>query len=192
MKLEGRLESKLLKHLESAFSHDDWTFRHTLSSVDAMKKIVGAEWANEKVLVTAMYLHDIGYATLLKKDYSLDDRINAKKEHMEIGAADAKNILKELKYSQEEIEKIVHLISVHDKLDELSERDELLVLEADSIAQIDPRIGNTFSEEEVERFVRIFEEKRVPKFITRTGKRMLEEYAKSNGLYQKYTKLFKL
>lgn len=191
MKLSSIIEKKLLSLVKDIFVNNPWDFKHTLSTVKAMKEIAGAEWANERILLTVMYLHDIGYAGKLKENYTLGERISVKKEHMNLGAKKASEILEKLKFSSEEKEKIIHLISVHDKLDELSTRDELLVLEADSLGQIDPSVGNNFGEEEFAKYVKIFEEKRVPKFITRTGKKLLLEYAHNNERYQKYTTLFK-
>jgi hypothetical protein len=155
-----------------------------------MKEIVASEGGDEKVLVTVMYLHDIGYAGALKNGYTLEDRIEAKSKHMQIGSELAKEILSKLDYSKEEIEIIVYLISVHDKLDDLKSKEELLVLEADSLAQIDPIVGNSFGEEEFAKYVSIFDRRRAPKFVTPTGKKLLKEYATKNKLFAKYSKFF--
>jgi len=188
MKLEKEIEEKLIQTIKEIFVEDDWDLRHTFSAVSAMKKIIAKEGGCERVLVPVMYLHDIGYVGALKTCYSLEDRIKAKAGHMERGSKLAKEILSKLNFSPEEIEKIVYLISVHDKLDDLKSRDELLVLEADSLAQIDPFVGNTFGEEEFAKYVKIFEERRAPKFVTRAGKELLSEYIQKNELFRKFAK----
>ena len=192
MKLEKEVEDKLLQYVKEIFVSDEWDYLHTIASVSAMKKIISAEGGDERVLLTSMYLHDIGYAGLLKKGYSLEDRIEAKSHHMQRGVEKAKQFLPALGYSLEEMDKICYFIGVHDKLDELTSKEELLVLEADSLGQIDPIIKEGhFGLKEYEKYVGIFENKRVPKFVTLTGKKLLEEYARKNELFQRFTKLFK-
>ena len=191
MNLEKSTEEKLIQVIKEIFVDDDWDFRHTLSAVSAMKKIVASEGGDEKVLVTVMYLHDIGYAGALKNGYTLSDRIEAKSKHLERGSELAKKILSNLDFTSEEVSKIVYLISVHDKLDDLKSRDELFVLEADSLAQIDPTVGNSFGEEEFAKYVSIFDRRRAPKFITLTGKKLLKEFATKNKLFAKYSKFFR-
>jgi len=188
----GKEPEEALKQLVARiFADDDWDYRHTLSAAKWMKHIVKHEGGDERVLVTAMYLHDIGYAGALKNGYSLDDRIEAKTHHMARGAEQARGLLPKLGFSDSEVEKITYLISVHDRIEELRTRDELLVLEADSLAQIDPVTGNTFGEEEFARYVEIFERKRAPRFITKTGKAALKKLARENKLFQKYAVLLK-
>lgn len=188
MKLKREIEQKLNQIIKKIFEGDDWDFKHTLSAVSAMKRIVLIEGGDEKVLVTVMYLHDIGYAGALRNGYTLEERIEAKSKHMELGAIKAKEILSTLSYSNEEISKIVHLIRIHDKIDELKTKDELLVFEADSIAQIDPIVGNSFGEEEFAKYVEIFDRRRAPKFVTVTGKNLLKQFATENKLFAKYSK----
>jgi len=192
MKLEKEIEDKLLQYIKKVFVNDKWDYLHSIACVNTMKKIIAVEGGDEKVLLTTMYLHDIGYAGSLKKGYSLNDRIEAKSRHMARSVEKAKPLLEKLGYSDSEIKQIIGLISVHDKLDELTLNEELLVLEADSLGAIDPNVnGNRFGEKEYERYVEIFERKRVPKFFTKTGKEILKEFACENELFQKYTKLFK-
>jgi len=191
MDLFKKDEIALCEFVKKVFGDDEWDVKHTFASVEAMKKILSKEGGNEKLLVTTMYLHDLGYAGQLKKNYSLEERIEAKKSHMERGAKIAREILPTLNYSTEEVKEITRLILVHDKLDELSSRDELLVLEADSLAQIDPKVGNGFGEDEFSKYVEIFERKRAPKFFTKTGKELLKKFAQENKLFWKYTKIFK-
>jgi len=191
MKLSKEVETKLLSFVKEIFNDDKWDYAHTLSCVKIMKKLISSERGNERILIPVMYLHDIGYAGQLKDGYTLEERIKVKETHMILGAKKAKDFLSTLGFSLKEVEKICHLIKVHDDLVSEKSFEERLVIEADSLGQIDPLVGNNFGEGEFARYVKIFERKRVPLFVTSTGKEMLGEFARENELFQKYTKLFK-
>jgi hypothetical protein len=187
MVLCKKIEKKLILFVKKIFSSDEWDFLHTLSCVHCMKKIISSVGGNARILIPAMYLHDIGYAGSLQKKYSLDDRLGAKLHHMERGIIKAKGILEELHFAENEVNKILHLISVHDKLDELKTRDEFLVAEADSLGAIDPEVPqNNFGEDEYARYVGIFKKKRVPLIRTNVGKELFAEFVSKNELFKKY------
>jgi len=187
MKLDKATEEKLAAYVKETFADDLWDLRHTLSAAKHMKAIVSAEGGNERILVTAMYLHDIGYAGALQDGYSLAERIEVKAHHMERGAEKAEALLKELGYGAQEIRKISRLIRVHDALDGEHTRDEGLVIEADSLAQIDPEVGNNFGDEEYGRYVEIFRRKRAPLLRTAASKRIFAELAEKNALFKKFS-----
>ncbi|MFA6268813.1 MAG: HD domain-containing protein [archaeon] len=191
MKLSSSNENALLGEIKKIFVSDSWDYSHTLSAVKWIKEIIRYEGGNEKILITTMYLHDIGYFGALKENYTLDERIEAKKKHMFVGADMARGILSKLDYSPEEINKIVHLIEVHDNLDGSKSNNESKVIEADSLAQIDYIVGNNFGEKDFAKYVRIFEKKRFPRIITSIGKKIFEVLAHENKLFLKYTSLFK-
>lgn len=189
MKLEKEIEEKLIKEVHNIFADDKFVYEHTLSTARCMKELVSKEGGNEKVLVTAMYLHDIGYAGLIKGKPAFDAYVAVKPKHMILGAERAVEILIRLGgYSKNEIEQIVHLVSVHDKLNDLKTRDEFLVFEADSLGSIDPAVENAYNEEDLARSVKSFEEWRAPRFVTKTGKKLLVKFARENELFQRFTK----
>ena len=191
MKLEKNAEDAIIAALKTIFANDLWDYEHSISSANWMKKLVKREGGNEKVLVTAMYLHDSGYPETLRPNYTLEDRISSKPMHPIFGAKQAKKLLPALNYTQDEIKQICHLIIIHDELDQEKNFDEQLVLEADTLAQIDPSVSGGFDENNFAKYVTIFEEKRFPKVKTSTGKELLREVAHSNPLFQKYTKKLK-
>jgi len=192
MKLEKNVEEKLLAYIKEIFANDSWTLTHTLSAVEIIKQIAKSEDADEKVLATTMYLHDVGYGGLLADGYSFSQRIAAKKEHMPAGAKMAREFLKEVGgYTDEEISKITHLIEVHDNVDALKTKDELLVLEADSLASIDPKVPFSFSEEDVVKYVSFFLEKRAPKFISKKGKELLKKFSNENKVFKRMAEKLK-
>lgn len=139
MKLDSCLEQKIkqeaIKFLEKGRSN--WDIPHTLATVRWMKLLVADMEVDEKILVTTMYFHDTGYP-ILKKGYSYDDAIAAKKTHADLGAKNAKKVLEKLgDFSKEEVARVVYLIENHDKHDNITELDRQLVFEADGLGQID-------------------------------------------------------
>ncbi len=192
MKLDKKVEEKLLLYIKKVFVNDNWTLVHTLSAVEIIKQIAKSEGADEKILATTMYLHDIGYGGILSDGYSFSQRIAAKKEHMPVGAKMAKEFLSQIGgFTEEEISKITHLIEVHDNVDALITKDELLVLEADSLAAIDPKVPFSFSEEDVVKYVGFFLTHRAPKFISKKGKELLEKFSNENLVFARMVEKLK-
>jgi len=177
MKLDKETEEKLKKEAIKCLKEGkpDWGIPHTLASVHWMRRLIEKEGGDEKILVTTMYLHDIGYP-VFRKRYSFDDVMQAKEEHVTRGVKIARRILKKLGYPSSEIDKIAHLIEIHDKLDEISTKDEILVMEADGLAQIDTeKVKPTLDKENHLKFLKHFREERIPRFKTKTGKKLLKQ-----------------
>ncbi|MFA6422416.1 MAG: HD domain-containing protein [Candidatus Buchananbacteria bacterium] len=164
-----------LKKIVKSYFGDSWNYHHTILAVSWMKKLIKAEGGNPLILVTAMYLHDIGYSKYLNSDnYTLADRIKAKKKHMIAGAMMAKSILKKLNFSNANIEKIAHLIKIHDKIFEIKTKNEKMVMEADSLAGIDHRkLPASFNKKDMKVYIKFFMSTRAKLFKTNTGKKYL-------------------
>nr|MBD3312151.1 HD domain-containing protein [archaeon] len=173
--LEERLKKEALKHLSKG--RKDWDVPHTLNAVNWMRKLIEKEGGDEKVLVTAMYLHDIGYPVVedLNKD-RLKRIKELKRFHAVEGARKAEVILKKLgDYSKPEIKEIIYLVKHHDDL-EIKSRNHQLVFEADNLSKIDVEaVTPTLSEEVYPLFLNHYKEFRAPLFKTETGKRFLNE-----------------
>ncbi|MBN1792976.1 HD domain-containing protein [Candidatus Woesearchaeota archaeon] len=173
--VEERLKAEVLKILEHG--RPGWDVPHTLAAVHWMKELLKGEDGDERVLIPAIYLHDVGYSKVLKKEKkgSYDSVKDAKDDHMKHGVEIAKELLESFDFSDSEKEEIFHLVAVHDLLEQLSSRNEILIQEADALSQIDTeRAKPTFSPEEKKRFIRTYEMRRVPCFRTKTGKHYLE------------------
>jgi len=175
--LEDRLKYVVLKRLENG--RPGWDVPHTLACVYWMKELLKTEEGNPRVLVPTMYLHDIYYPD---KNYKFGPEKNKdlKREHMKKGALIAGDILRELGgFSNEEIDQITQLISVHDDVHRMrttQSKDEQLVFEADSLGQIDrDRVKPTFSKEDSLKYLERFEDKRAQIFKTETGKAFLKD-----------------
>jgi len=177
MNLDARVEeavkSKAMQCLQNG--RPGFDIPHTLAAVYFMRELIKAEGGDERILVTAIYLHDIGYSGQIKNGYSYDEVIENKLIHVERGVAEAEVILTDLGYSPSEIEEIVYLIKNHDDFTELDKNEKKafqLVFEADSLGQLDT--PPTFKGKQYAEAFANFEEKRVPRFKTARGKQLLE------------------
>jgi len=173
-KIEKKIKTKVLEYLKKG--KPGWDIPHTLASVHWMRKLIKKEGGNEKILVTSMYFHDIGYP-IMKEGYRWEDVLKAKLSHPKRGAKIAKKVLEEIGgYSKKEIEEIIHLIKTHDNLKRLDTPNEILVKESDGLAQIDTdRVVGNLDKKSHEKFIKHFKEKRVPIFKTKTGKKFLKK-----------------
>jgi hypothetical protein len=69
----------------------------------------------------------------------------------------------------------IHLVAVHDSLADLKDNDELVLMEADTLGGLDTSfVKPTFDFESNDKYMRGVKEKRVPKFITKFGKKAVK------------------
>jgi len=185
MRLDAETEEKL-KSEAVAYLKDgkpDWDIPHTLLTVHWMRELIDAEGGDERILVSTMYLHDIGYPKL-KKGYTFDDLMKSKQSHDEIGAKPAKPILEKLGYPEAEVKEITTLIGHHYKKDRLDSHNAQLVLEADGLAKIDwEHIPPNFDKENSLKYLEYFKGRNLPKFKTETGKRFLKDLLAKSESY---------
>lgn len=151
-KVENKIKEEVTKFLK--FGRGDWDLRHTVTSVKWMRELIKKCGGNEKILITAMYFHDTGYEDL-SSNLTHKNVMKAKKIHAETGALNVKKILPQLNYfSKEEIERIAYLVLMHDKHENIIEKDRQLVFDADSLAQIDwENCPPAFDKENCEEFL---------------------------------------
>ncbi len=198
-KLFKQLEGEVLGILING--RPNWDIPHTLASVYYMKQLLknekadlaplkGYAKASRKILISTMYLHDVGYSDILGDLNNHRIVVGVKKDHMKSGIIIAGPILEKLDYSKNEIRQILDLIGCHDDLDDLGDDDKQLVFEADSLGQIDiDRARSNLKGADLKRFIEYFEKLRVPKFKTQIGRKYLNElfkkakefYLKNNG-----------
>jgi hypothetical protein len=176
MVLDSKVEDNLINEIKQRFG-ESYFFNHTMAAVSWMKQLIKKEGGNERILITAIYLHDVGYPEALnQKKNDFDSHKSAKALHMEIGARIAKDILGGMNFNSEEINEITHLISVHDKYELLSTFNEQLVFEADSLSVIDrERVKPDFSKEDYQKFLEFYEKNQILLFKTKTGKEALKK-----------------
>lgn len=121
----------------------DWDVPHTMAVVSWANKLARIQGLDVAVLTTAAYLHDIGYYGQFVglESADLGRVMDKKKKHMMAGAIMAAEFLSSNEVRKfltgEQIDRIIYLISVHDKVGELKYVDELVLMEADSLGAID-------------------------------------------------------
>ncbi len=178
MKLGKEAESMLMETASRLMekSRPGWSIPHLNAAVHYMKELIKTEGGNEKILLPAIILHDIGYAGMLESEYTFEEIKGVKSDHMEAGAKMAGAILADVgNISEKEASEICRLIGIHDNLEEIKGRNAQLVFEADSLAQVDrDMVKPNFDRKNYLRFIEDFKKKRVPMFRTKTGKDLLE------------------
>jgi putative nucleotidyltransferase with HDIG domain len=177
--LEEKIEEYALGYLRQGRA--EWDEPHTRAVVFYAEKIARASGLDVLVIKTAAWLHDIGYHALFQdtdsKNYG--NIIDKKEAHMVNGERLAKEFLERpgVKdfFSDAQRERIVHLVSVHDKIDELKDRDEIVLMEADTLGAIDiSRVAPTFDIETAIKYTNNdLLKRRFPKFQTSTGVTLL-------------------
>lgn len=151
---------------------------HTLEVVTWIKQIIDRNHGlklDRTVLIIAAYAHDWGYSGLFKNDevMSFDKIENAKRLHEKLGAEKLSNLLKEDAFSgltDEQKERCVHLVAVHDKKLEIKDTDELILAEADILSGIDISTKPKLDPESNKFFMNSVLNTRLPKFITEFSK----------------------
>jgi HD superfamily phosphodiesterase len=188
MKLSSTTEEKLKQEVISLLEKGkpNWDIPHTIDSAKWMKRLVEKEGGNEKILVSAMYLHDIGYPEL-EAGYSFKQYMGIKMKHAEKGAAFGDKILRKIgDYSEDEIKEITFFVLNHDKHDNLETHNRQLVFEADGLAQINwLEVKPSFNKADCQRFLDEYFEKERPeeRWKTETGKRYRKELLKKAQQY---------
>jgi len=172
----------------------DFDLPHTKAVVywtKYMLNVLAFDKLDPYILITAAYAHDWGYIGLFDGINSSNPaEINKRKqEHMIKGALKISDLLhtKLPKYfSSIQIERISHLVSVHDKVEQLSQEDEILIMECDTLGMLDTdRVKPTFSKTDNEIFIKeqIYG-RRLPHFIHPYAKNIaLQLTAKRRSFY---------
>jgi len=172
--IENKIKEKAIFYTRQ--SRPGWNIPHLNAAVHYMKELIKKEGGDSRILLSAIYLHDIGYAGFLKKGYTFDDCLKVKGDHMVIGAELSAELLSKLNYfSTEEIDKISKLIEIHDNLDKIKGREAQLIFEADSLGQVDiEKVKPNFDRENYLKWLEDFKKRRVPLFKTKTGQDILK------------------
>lgn len=193
-RLEKILKQNILKDLENK-GRKNYDLPHTKAVVYWLKELIqrlNNPNLDSQVLITAAYAHDWGYAGLFAKDESrsLDKIISSKKLHMQRGAAKIEQLLYQRAprlLTDAQIQRVIHLVSVHDKVKQLKAEDALLLMEADTLGMLDAdRVTPTLSPQDEERFMKNSIEKlRYPRFVHEEAKEIASELIELRKNYQK-------
>ena len=176
-KWEKELSDKVFKYLTNG--RPNWDIPHTKAVVYWAKVICLKEKVdheNTKIIISSAYLHDIGYSfTKVEANYSSVNR--AKDDHMLIGAQETKKILYKIGlYSDAEIIEISNIVLRHDILNRNFTLNEQILIEADSLAQLDrKRVKPNFNQADYNKFIMDYQKKRKPVFKTVGGHEILKD-----------------
>lgn len=170
-----------------------WDIPHTRAVVYYSGEIAPTVGVDLLVGQTAAWFHDIGYFGLFGHGNS-DKRgaiKNRKAQHMIEGARYTKGFLDKPEiarfYQPEQSDRVVHLVSVHDKVPELRDLDELVLMEADTLGAIDlAKVTPTFNYDDAMRYIESVHIRRIPRFMTDLGKKYVSE------LMPKFEEYFKV
>jgi hypothetical protein len=182
--LEWKIRTEAVKYLVNC--KPGWDVPHTYNCVRWIRKLIQKEGGNEKILVTAMYLHDIGYPKL-KIGYNFKTIMKSKVNHAERGAKLTKPILEKIGgFSKKEIEEIVDLVKNHSKHDKADSFNKKMVMDADGIAMLDWEVvPPTMNKKGFMDFMLKYYEKERGKnrWHTETGKKILKIFLKESYKY---------
>lgn len=129
---------------------------------------------------TVAWFHDTGYADLFPQGNSAEyQAVMANKgAHMELSAEYVGEFLRRPEvashFTWEQAERIIYLVRVHDKIEQLRDIDELIFMEADTLGAIDvTRAKPTFNREQANKYLDqdVFG-RRWSRFMTARGKSM--------------------
>ncbi len=157
---------------------------HTLAVVHWANELTRIHSLDRLVLITAAYLHDIGYFGRFD-DLEVADRaqvLDRKAAHMIAGAKMAGDFLNSDGvrdyFSEEQRARIVHLVSVHDNLEKLTDLDELVLMEADTLGAIDTeKVQPTFKGREALNYLDVTVAKRRSRFVTSEAMQAFDQLA---------------
>jgi len=191
-KLEEYLKKKILPDLVD--SRGGFDKIHTLEVVDWIKQIVDHNprlKLDRTVLVIAAYAHDWGYSGIFKKGQVMNNKIvgSAKPLHMVLGGEKTRKLLADDFFSfltDDQKERCIHLVAVHDKKYKIKDTDEIVLMEADMLSALDvdtdkPVFDAKSNKAMMDSILNI----RLPKFITQFGKDEAKRLIKRRADYFK-------
>ena len=162
----------------------NWDLPHTKSVVHYMENILAHHpelGLDPDIMIPAAMAHDWGYAGLFQegKPVNLAENRDKKAEHMLLGAQKIKTLLRDTSFdylTPEQKARIVHLVSVHDRLSELTDTDELVLMEADTLRATDiDATTPTHTYQEYVQWLENTKSQRETKFITTYSKQKMTE-----------------
>lgn len=191
--IERILRQLILKDLANK-GRPKWDKPHTECVVYWMKYLLqqlGPSTAlNPKVLITAAYAHDWGYTDLFsrKNILTIDQARTKKKIHQQRGAVMIEQLIyRRLSsyFSETEVLRVTHLVSVHDDVYNLKDEDEKLLMECDALSMIDSvRVPPMLDATENEYLMRTSAyEKRLPLFVHDEAREIAEKLLKHRAKF---------
>lgn len=184
---EQFLIDTILPELEQG--REGWDLPHTQSVVSHVKKIAHKEDLADvetHSLVIVGYLHDYGYMHFREMLDGGPTGGVPKREHPAKSAEKWEEIRDHEVFDfldESAKNRIKHLILVHDDVYNLSERDELLFMEADTLGALSTRGEIEVDSERYQMYLRHTQDKRIARFVSEYGlqeaERLMRELMRS-------------
>lgn len=160
---------------------------HTIAVVYHLKQILHRHPNLDAfVMVISAYAHDWGYSDIFAGDKStlnIDDVKNAKELHMVLGAQKIRKLLREPFFdflTNIQKARVEHLVAVHDQIERLSDEDELVLMEADTLGALDhTRVEPSFNLKSYLQYIQGVRNRRFPKFLDNEFLILGEEYMRN-------------
>jgi hypothetical protein len=183
---EQYLQATILPQLE--LGRRDWDRPHTERVVYYAEEIAAHTpelQIDGNVLIPAAYGHDWGYTGLFPDGAVLTGaRVRlVKPEHMRRSAEKMEEILEDPVFdylNPDRKDRICHLVLVHDMVPVLEDPDELVLMEADTLAAFDSSVPSTYGLEDKQAWMAKAIDSRVSRFITTYSKRKVIELVVSH------------
>lgn len=190
---EGRLREAILSDLEK--SRKNFDRPHTEGVVNYVKKILDNspdldEKLDRTVIVIAAYAHDWGYiegGSDFSAMYKAGKQAQIKEQHAIFSRDKLKNLLDESEFdflTDERKERALLLTLTHDNVEDLTDEDQKVLMEADTLGAIDVDVvAPTFDPEANAKYLRTSLIKRTSRFISSYSKQVLSETLKKRQEY---------
>ena len=194
--IERILRQVILKDLANK-GRPKWDRLHTEAVVYWMKQLLkklNNPKFNSKILITAAYAHDWGYADLFKQKNPIT--INQARSQKDLHMKKSVEMIERLIYqrlsgyfTEAEILRLTHIISIHDHINQLQDKNELLLMECDALGMLDAeRVPPTLSSKENDHFMETsIYQKRLPRFIHQEAKEIAKKLIKKREQFYSTT-----
>jgi hypothetical protein len=179
---ENFLKNSIFPDLEKG--RQNWDKPHTETVVWYIKNILDNNQKlklDRDVLIIAAYAHDWGYSGLFSKEEKLNYKniADVRELHMKFSAIRLADLLKNKIFdflSDDRKKRSIHLVEIHDNLKVIKDIDEIVLMEADTLATLDvSKVKPSFDKESNEKFMIEVKKTRYPKFVTDYGKQMFNQ-----------------
>ena len=136
-------EFEKIKELASQYQDKREDEGHAETVINFAIKLLETAEANQRVIIPAAILHDIGWSQLpdrqrliiWNQNATIEEKKLARFAHQEQGVRLAKQILEEINYPQDKIKEILEIISQHDTRQGFISKNEGLVRDADKLSR---------------------------------------------------------
>lgn len=116
----------------------DFVF-HTQNVVKAMGMLLEGEGGEEQILVPAAILHDVGFLKVdpMLQTTTMENKREGQRQHLVFAREIIPEILKQVNYSSEDIERIIGIVEVH-QFHKPEEKEKQMLIDADNLSDVMP------------------------------------------------------